>query len=126
MKIYHTTTKEAYEKYIKNEGLKPICIRELKNFPKCENALYFFIDFKAAVSYGVQEFEEDITPPKKWIILAVDIIDVLDSCYDIMKDMYDPSAIEAHPKIVHYGDGSYDNYTCEITSDKITKIYESD
>ncbi len=127
MNVYHTTTKEVYEKYIKNEGLKPMCVKELKNFPACETALYFFIDLEAAIAFGVQEFKEETPYPQKWVILSVDIKDVLESCSYIEKDEYDPrSAITAHPEIIYFGDGDFVNFNCELLPEQITKIYESD
>ena len=77
MKLYHVTRKDIYDDFIKKDGLKPICIKESKMFPKCGEAIFFSEEIDDVVDFATQNFEPDNI---KWVILEVDIHDVLNVC----------------------------------------------
>ena len=124
-KLYHTTRKSTFEESIKKEGLKPVCDRNLKNFP-CNDWLHFTLDKNEAMHFGVQNFEKE-----GFVVLQTDIVDVMNICKFLSKyEYYSYNEVIATSKI-----GNIDlskmvgwagqKYDCKISPSRLKVVFDS-
>ena len=117
MKLYHVTSKQKYDKYIKVSGLKPIEDIELKTYPsEGDITLYFFETIDDAKEYAD---ENDV-------ILQVDVKDLLRQCVHIsetesavIENTYDVLAV---PNLGFDGKPTIGYRECIIPPDKIKVV----
>lgn len=117
MKLYHATLKSIYDNYIFKEGLKEITDPLIRS-TGAETGIYFFDDINTAKEEGdiFTQFNED------WLILEVDIKDVVDTCKCFAKD-------DDYKSGSYYGTSNIDNmkfekYSCTIPSNKLKIVFE--
>ena len=125
-KLYHTTRKSTFENSIKKEGLKPICDRNLKNFP-CNDWIHFMLDKNEAIRFGFENnFEKD-----GFVTLQTDIVDVMNTCKFLSKyEYYSYNEVIATSKI-----GNIDlrgmigyigqKYDCKISPSRLKVVFDS-
>ena len=128
-KLYHTTKKSTYENFIKKEGLKPICEREKKSYPPCEDWLYFSLDKNEAKYIAENIFSDS---KEDWVELQVDLVDVLDKCKFLHKYEYESvNEVTATSKI---GDIDLSNtvspwtgqkFNCIVPNSRLKVVFDS-
>ncbi len=126
MKLYHVTTKERFNKYISKEGLKPICDVAKKSFPDCEEGIYFHDNLEDA-NYEGRVYAESPKNPQPWVLLEIDLDDIVSQCKCLSKDF-------RHPKGSYYATSHvydrhkkeeakfYSNFPCIIKAEKLKVI----
>lgn len=117
MKLYHITLKSIYDNYIKKEGLKEIIDPYMRSTGG-ETGIYFFDDINKAKKEGeiFTDFKRD------WLILEVDINDIVDTCKCLSKD-------REYIKGSYYGTSNIEGktvkeFSCTIIPSKIKIVFE--
>jgi hypothetical protein len=126
MKLYHVARKDIYDRYISKEGLKPICDIERKSYPDCEEAIFFHDNLKDA-NYEGKVYADSGKP---WIMLEVDLDDIVSQCKCLSKDNRHPKGSYYATSRIYNGHKKdeakfYPNFLCVIKPDKLKVIHSS-